>query len=265
MLGVYYIFHSGFAVTTGEVNLIFDYWKDLEGKDAEGMPEFFKFLNVKLPTCVFVSHFHKDHFNPEIFAWSQWCPDIHYVISKDTARHGRKYIKPDSLFKGPKAPDNSVTILKKGETYQWKGIEVKAFGSSDEGLSYHVMAQGESIFHAGDLNWWGWGDDTPQEAEESRRLFMDVMKEIESDFGRDTGKHLDLLLFPVDPRLGGDFWKGATYFMEKTETTLFMPMHYTLAEYPLTPEDYRKQVEQLISEGKFRCRTATIATVFRKN
>ena len=69
---VTYIGHSGFLVETGIVNLLFDY--------SEGeIPQ----VDPKIPFFVFVSHVHKDHYNPAVFALVKQYKDIRYFISKD--------------------------------------------------------------------------------------------------------------------------------------------------------------------------------------
>ena len=40
-----------------------------------------------------------------------------------------------------------------------KGVKIKAFGSTDIGISFLVSVDGVDIFHAGDLNWWHWWDE----------------------------------------------------------------------------------------------------------
>ena len=51
-----YIGHSGFAVETEKAALIFDYYTgDIPAFDPD------------VPLYVFVSHRHRDHFNPDIF------------------------------------------------------------------------------------------------------------------------------------------------------------------------------------------------------
>ena len=36
----------------------------------------------------------------------------------------------------------------------------------------------------------------------------------------------DLVLFPVDPRLGSEYMRGAIQFTEKIQTRAFLPMHF---------------------------------------
>ena len=59
-----YIFHSSFALDTGTCILLFDYWMDPAAVVSRLLP------SDKL-MYVFVSHFHEDHFNREIFSWKE--------------------------------------------------------------------------------------------------------------------------------------------------------------------------------------------------
>lgn len=38
--------------------------------------------------------------------------------------------------------------------------------------------------------------------------------------------YLDLALFPVDPRLGQDYTRGARQFIDRIQTHQFAPMHF---------------------------------------
>ncbi len=110
----------------------------------------------------------------------------------------------------------------KGEEYKDQHISVKAFGSTDIGISFLIRTEGRTIFHAGDLNNWHWKDEsTPEEIAVAER---DYLKELE--LLADTTDHLDVALFPVDPRLGSDFARGAEQFIDRIHVRLFVPMHF---------------------------------------
>lgn len=81
-----YIFHSGFVFETDQCILVFDYWMDPAGV----LP---RYLESSKPMYVFASHFHEDHFTPEILTWRERKDNIRYLLSKDILRHagpGRK-------------------------------------------------------------------------------------------------------------------------------------------------------------------------------
>lgn len=99
-------------------------------------------------------------------------------------------------------------------------MKVKAFDSTDEGLSYLVEMDGIRIFHAGDLNNWHWREEsTPREIEEAERDFQQVMETM-------RGEKVDVAFFPVDPRLGMMFDAGPNYFAMVVKPRLMIPMHF---------------------------------------
>lgn len=187
-----YLEHSGFAVEYKEYVLIFDWYK---GK----VPEFDK--NKKV--LVFSSHSHYDHYNQEIFTWKDRYPDITYILSAD--------IMADD-------PDAEIIYVTANKEYQVDDLEIQTLHSTDEGVAYVVYAGGKVIYHAGDLNWWHWEEETELYNENMRR---DYQKEIEKL--KDLA--IDIAFVPLDPRQENqDFW-GMDYFMKHTNTKYVFPMH----------------------------------------
>ena len=90
--------------------------------------------------------------------------------------------------------------------------------STDEGVAFVVTAEGRTIYHAGDLHWWHWeGEDKAW----NRNMEVNFKRYCEPLQGR----HIDLAMFPIDPRLGEDGFRGARYFLELTDTACLLPMH----------------------------------------
>lgn len=229
-----YIYHDGFVLDTPEAAVVFDYWKDPEAAD----PRFLKELDPRKPLYVLVTHHHKDHFNPEIFQWSDQFEDTHYILSRDTYRAARHFFTPGSLYKGLKRVNpEKVSDLAPGGVYADDRISIRAFGSTDLGNSYMVEVDGKRVFHAGDLNAWVWKDDsTQQEIDEAMAHYDKVLDTISS-----VTDSFDLAMFPADPRLGTDFWTGAYVFVRRFDVGIFVPMHFTLAEQPDSQLDYIAQ------------------------
>ena len=99
-------------------------------------------------------------------------------------------------------------------------VKVKAFDSTDLGVSFLVDLQGIKIFHAGDLNFWHWREESTvkeiEEADEAFRRAVDpIMKET-----------IDLAFFPVDPRQGRLFDAGVNYFILSVKPRVLIPMHF---------------------------------------
>lgn len=194
-----YIYHSGFALEDEDLTIIIDYCKDSPDNVLHDY-----LLERPGQLYVLISHSHADHFNPEVLLWKERKPGIKYIFSSDVPRY------------------EGVTYLEKGESYRDQCLKIKAFGSTDIGISFLIEVKGKLIFHAGDLNNWHWNEEsTPEESKEYETAYL---KELE--LLAQTTDHLDLAMFPVDPRLGKDFMRGAEQFVDRIRTSLFSPMHF---------------------------------------
>ncbi|TCK92894.1 L-ascorbate metabolism protein UlaG (beta-lactamase superfamily) [Natranaerovirga hydrolytica] len=200
-----YLYHSGFAIETQDYLLIFDYYKhDIETRKniSEGVISEGD-LNTHKTVIVFSSHSHHDHFNPIILDWLSIRDDIHYVLSDD--------IQLDH-------PIKNTHFLSKYETLNLNNLFVKAYGSTDLGISFFIQVDGVHIFHAGDLNWWYWWRDTKSNIESAAQWFKDEVAKIDES--------IDIAFFPVDQRLEHNYSLGGQYFIEKIQPTYFIPMHF---------------------------------------
>lgn len=203
-----YIYHSGFVLEADGFSILIDYFKDTSPDPAKGYVRG-DLLKRTGTLYILASHFHPDHFNPEVLKWKEQKQDIQYIFSKD-------------ILKRRRAKAEDAIYLKKGEVYQDDRLSINAFGSTDVGVSFLIEAGGKMIFHAGDLNNWHWKDEsTPQEVAEAEGNYL---KELES-IAQDTPA-MDLVMFPVDPRIGSDFMRGAQQFIDRIKTSIFVPMHF---------------------------------------
>ena len=197
-----YHYHSGFSLKAGDDLLVFDYW---EGEHGE-LKEPYRITKEQISECghvyVFISHEHPDHLDPVVYTWRD-AGHVTYIVSDDMpiGQRGRRLGAGDSL-----------TLTDQ--------LSVKAFESTDLGVSFLVSVHGLKLFHAGDLNFWHWSEEsTTREIEESEALFHQAMKPLEQE-------KIDVAMFPVDPRQGRMFDAGANYFMMTVKPGLFIPMHY---------------------------------------
>lgn len=226
MVEIKYLYHSGFAVKTDTAVMVFDYWKypAMDKADAN-IPDF---LNTDLPVYVFISHNHKDHYNPVVFGWQSLYPYTEYILSKDVFSRCRHIMSPRSVYSGPKVRPDSVHVLTPGELYDNKIMKVRAFGSTDIGVSWLVDVNGKRFFHAGDYNLWLWLDDSsPEELEMMQNKFDMILSDIEAETGR---RGLDYVFFPVDSRLGRGYAAGARNFLRRIPAGVFFPMHLSLGD-----------------------------------
>lgn len=223
-LVIQYIYHSGFQVETEENLFIFDFF--------QGSPHL-KEKNI----FVFSSHIHQDHFNPQIFEWQKDWPNIQYILSSD--------IRNDANL--PNKKDNLI-FISPYEEISVNGITIKAYGSTDEGVSFHVHCNGLNLFHAGDLNWWHWWGDTPENIKMAEKSFKAEISKIK-------GTPIDIAFFPVDPRLEEYYNIGGEYFIKEIKPEIFIPMHFgdnyeALKEFAETTKELPTRVIQLTHKGQ---------------
>ena len=209
-----YIFHSGFALLGDGFTVVMDYYMDSKEYGDDGVPHsgilHDEILQREGKFYVLSSHFHPDHFNKEVLTWREKRPDIIYILSKDILKHRR-------------AKEEDALWLRKGEEYKDEIIKINAFGSTDVGVSFLIEVQGKKIFHAGDLNNWHWMDESDEvEWKRNEKYFL-----YQLDYIYRQVKEMDVVMFPVDPRLGNEYMRGATQFIDKIKTRTFVPMHFT--------------------------------------
>lgn len=184
-----YLGHSGFSVRTGSHLLVFDYL----GKGlADPRPAD--------RAIAFVSHAHADHNHPAVREW----------FDKGLCR----------LCVGEDVPGAGCQRFSPGQTRVVDSAIVRAFGSTDQGVSFWVESGGLKVFHAGDLNWWHWrGDADEAWARRAEAEFLAILKDM-------AGLKVDVAFFPVDPRMKGDYALGAMRFAEVIHPRLLIPMHF---------------------------------------
>ncbi|KDR95835.1 L-ascorbate metabolism protein UlaG, beta-lactamase superfamily [Peptoclostridium litorale DSM 5388] len=218
---IHYLYHSGFIVETDSNIFIFDYFNDECGGertlDNGVIPG--EVLKTGKGVYVFASHSHLDHFNPLIFDWKNINPKIEYILSSD--------IEMEEDY--PRC-----NVISEGESIQIKDVTVKAYGSTDIGVSFLVNADGLSIFHAGDFNWWHWNG-------ESDRFNCRMERSFKFKIEKLKGECIDIAFFPVDYRLEDKYSIGGEYFIENLIPKLFVPMHF--GDHPEITRDFYKKVK----------------------
>ncbi len=230
-----YHYNSGFSVRVGSNLLVFDYW---EGEGRK-LPEVGR-LNKKILSAyehiyVFVSHAHPDHFSSVIYEWREDLP-ITYIVSSDmpVGTRGKRI-----------APLETLTLS--------QDISVKAFDSTDMGVSFLVKAYGMSIFHAGDLNLWHWRQEsTLREIEAAEEAFYSALAPMK-------GEKMDVAMFPVDPRQGMMYDAGANHFILTQKPRVFIPMHWQ--ERTEVAVDFARRAKTPQTEVLALTRPGEIATI----
>ena len=193
---VTYLYHSGFMVETKNTCLVFEllYRRKTNNIDINR----FKDKNV----FVFVSHFHQEQYDKEIFKWKGM--NVRYVLSKD-CKYDKKY--------------ENVTVVSLTTGYIIDGLAVETLKSTDEGVAFIVHADGLTIYHAGDLNWWHWNG-------ESDAFNNMIKKQYTSEIDKIKGVNVDIGFVPVDTRLEDKYILAIDYLMRDVEIKHIFPMHF---------------------------------------
>lgn len=200
---VTFLAHDGFFIELDSLCLLFDWWK-------EALPP----LPDK-PLLIFVSHRHEDHFNPEVFSLAGQAPDVRFLLGSDLR------LTPRNLEKWHLSPETAAQCRRCGKHDTLEplpGVTVETFPSTDEGVAWMVTAEGKTVFHAGDLNWWHW----PEESEDWNRNMEAIFRRYTEPL---QGRRVDLAMLPLDPRLKEGGFLGPDCFLRLMEVRRFLPMH----------------------------------------
>ncbi|PRX29471.1 L-ascorbate metabolism protein UlaG (beta-lactamase superfamily) [Orenia metallireducens] len=225
---IYHLYHSGVAIKTADHFLIFDYYNDTPNKGNRNIVNGVitnDILKREDNIIVFVTHNHHDHFNPIIFDWEKLNSDITYILSDDVEAEEE---------------DNRYTMTKYQEINWENDIYIKAYGSTDQGLSYYVEVDGLKIFHAGDLSWWDWKRFTEEERKTEEEDYKEEIEKL-------TEKEVDLAFVPVDPRLEESYYLGGRYFAETIKPQMIVPIHFT-HKYDITKK-FAQELKDLQVDG----------------
>lgn len=233
MSRVIFLGHSGFLIELPSVTLLFDW---TEGALPAIRPE--------VPLYVFASHAHGDHFRPEIFQLDGPGREVRFFLGHDIKLSQR------NLARWGVSPETAerCRTLRGGQTCALPCALVEALSSTDEGEAFLVTADGRTLFHAGDLNWWHWEGEDPA-----------WNRNMEGNFKRYTkplaGRKIDLAMLPLDPRLGEDGFRGPSHILAAADIARFLPMHqwgdfsFTrkfLSQFP----QYREQTLEITAPGQ---------------
>ena len=203
---VYYIYHSAFVVELEKSILIFDFYKFPNNKINKKKEFFNRFIKrTDKKVYVFATHSHPDHFNKEILTWLEINENIKYILSDDIRRHKHK----------------NFYFTKEDDSFELDNLKINTFGSTDLGSSFYVSTEDKNIFHSGDLHFWHWEDDTP---EEEKAMYDAYMVQLEKIKKLDR---IDIAFVPVDPRLGVNTLEGVELFYKYLKPKIIVPMHFS--------------------------------------
>lgn len=193
---LYFLHHSGFMLELETMILVFDYYLDPLKRLEDRLEKTDK------PVYFFVSHVHGDHFNRAIRKFEKRASG--YFLHRDC----HLALADESLF-------HEMDV---GETVNEGPLSVHMYGSTDAGGSYMVEAEGLTIFHAGDLNWWHWAGEGDSENREARDWFFRELSCIKE-------KEVDIAMLPVDARQQAAREWGVKAYLSHFSAGLLIPMH----------------------------------------
>ena len=90
--------------------------------------------------------------------------------------------------------------------------------STDSGVAFLATGSGGSVYHAGDLNWWAW-----EEESEVFNRYQEATYKQQIDRLKD--RPIDVSFVVVDPRLGKNQFLGLDYFLKQVKSGCVIPMH----------------------------------------
>jgi len=188
-LKIKHVFHSGFQIDYKDVVILIDVFNHLEGYE-----------NKKI--YCFATHSHGDHYHPDVLKLQEK-NDVTYILSDD--------IQVDAK--------ENIHFMKQGDSISVDGFDIKAYGTTDLGISFLIKVEGTTLFHSGDLNWWHWDDSDKVTQQHEKEIYFTEIDKI-------VGEHIDIAFVPVDARLKNANRWGIDHFIEILHPKYLIPMHF---------------------------------------
>jgi L-ascorbate metabolism protein UlaG (beta-lactamase superfamily) len=228
---VTFLYHSAFLVELDTCTLLFDWY-------TGPVPDY----DRAKPLYVFASHHHGDHYSPEIFP-TFGMENVWYVLGScirlSAKRKAALGIQEDHVFR-----------LGADRTLSLGPLTIQTLHSTDEGVAFLIQAEGKTLFHAGDLQWWQWEGEPAQWNRDMERDFKHEAEKLH-------GKTIDAAFLVLDPRQEDAYWWGFDWFMKEADIRCAFPMHsweeFTMAkrlkEAPCS-EGYRDRIVDVRYNGQ---------------
>ena len=229
---VTFLGHSGFFVELEQVCILFDYW---QGPLPPPIPG--KHL------LALVSHGHKDHFNPTIFSYGESWARVDFIVGNDVRLSAKRRaalgVREETFHR--LGPDRDE---------EFQNVQIHTLRSTDVGVAFLLQAEGWTIYHAGDLNWWTWPEQTEEEQVSMTQAFQREIAKL-------RGVQIDLAFLTLDARQEQAAFLGFDYYMTHCAIRWAIPMHSfgeyemqrALLESPISLP-YRERVMLLTEPGR---------------
>ncbi len=237
-MNITYIGHSGFLLETDSAYFLFDYY---QGE----IPS----VNKDKPLVVFVSHGHADHYNPAIFELVYQHPSVQFILPKGTQI--KKYVL-EYEERGTNLSEH-LMLVKKNETYEITlsnetNLRITTLKSTDLGVAYLLEYEGNTFYHAGDLNLWLWDGESEEYNQNMTRKYFTQLEKL-------RGKEIDIAFVPLDSRQGKHAFAGMESFLEYTNTKYVFPMHmweeyHMIADFLEKHPEYQANIMNIERQGQ---------------
>lgn len=188
---IWYLGHSGWAIETASRFLIFDYWESSDPSEPRALanghidPEEIRDKKV----VVFVSHGHRDHYDPRILEWKDTVSSIEYIFGWK-AGQGSEMIECDF----------------EREDMDLDGLRIRTIVHEGDGIpesAFLVELDGLTIFHSGDHG-------------SGPAPFKDFFVE-NIDYIAKIAPSIDMIFIPT--------WGEESFVVKKLEPKFTFPMH----------------------------------------
>ncbi len=230
-----YIYHSCFTIELEKSVFVFDYFQGT-------LPKF----PVNKHIFFFASHKHQDHFNMDIFRKFQPPYHVTYILSNDI-RLNEKYLERYGYSASIK--EQIVSVSKNNSYDITDEMQLQTLKSTDAGVAFLINAENKRIYHAGDLNWWHWENESKTFLLHQKQVYEEQIKKL-------CDMPIDVAFIPLDYRLGESAELGMMYFLMTVNVKTVFPMHLW---------EHYDLVEKCCTKGKLAEYKDKIYTIEKEN
>ena len=214
MTKVYFIQHSCFLIEFDDKYLLFDYFNKESISDIVSFHGSLPSLDKNKKLYIFASHSHKDHFTIDVLNFIKDY-NVFYIFSKDI-KLDKKYLKQIGFDLKNR---DKIKFVSADNKYKIDDMVVETLRSNEAGVAFVVNTNGQSIFHAGDLNWWNVEGRGELYGEQYGREYKRALHHI-------LNRHFDIGFVVLDTRLTEDgYFLGLDYFIKNIDCDNIFPMH----------------------------------------
>ncbi|MCI8415076.1 MAG: MBL fold metallo-hydrolase [Ruminiclostridium sp.] len=230
-MNITFLYHSAFLVELDTCSLLFDWY-------GGTVPDY----DRSRPLYVFNSHHHGDHYSPEIFS-ALGMDNVWYILGSCIRLSAKRKAALGIV-------EEQVCRLGPGHTLTLGPLQIQTLPSTDAGVAFLVEAEGRTLFHAGDLNWWHWEGEPSPWNETMERDFKAAAAQLQ-------GRAIDAAFLVLDPRQGDAYWWGFDWLMRTVQAKAAFPMH-SWEDFPIVqrlkrrPESqpYRDRIQEIYYHGQ---------------